>query len=107
MQNGGRGSTQGIRADPLPPKWQKIAADTAGFVDLPDFGIGREFDGIEPILTKNFTDESIEVFRTGTDDDLIGLNVNATVSAQVTAERFPQLLGASIRGLSQNPFPVV
>ena len=95
------------RRDSVCRKSQWIADNPHGFVDSPYLFIGRVFNTENTSRTKKLSHHPIEIFRTGSDNDLSWLHLDPAAPAKVRTDRCPELLTPSVWWFYQNLFTII
>ena len=72
-----------------------IAGHLMSGIDLIDFIIARIFHGIFFVKTQKLDQQSVQIFRSGTDNDLFRLNVKIAVALQMVCDRLTQFQDSS------------
>ena len=89
------------------PHGEHLQRHLTGLIDLPDFFVGRIFQGIDTVSSKHLHIEAIEVFRPGTNKDGLWRYLHVAAPGQVGCQRFPELHAAFIGRRIQNLFSVI
>ena len=107
MQHGSGGVPKGFRQNPVLSQRTEIKLNAAGPIDLFNLGIGGRLDAPDPLRAEQLHNQSVEIFRTGADHQLVRLNTDSPVSGQITAKCFAELGTAGIRRTDKDPLPVI
>ena len=83
-------------------KCQRITHNTHGFINLADFFIRRILDSKDASRTEKLRHQSIQIFRTGTDNNLPWMNLDSSASSKIGTNLGTQFLTAMIGRLHQN-----
>ena len=70
-------------------------------IDLPQLVVSRRFDGVDFVPAEQIDDEAIEIFRTGADDNLFRVHLNAAVARKVLPDCVAQLDQPRVGGALQ------
>ena len=83
-------------------KRQRITHNTHGFINLADFFIRRILDSKDASRAEKLCNQSIQIFRTGTDNDLPWMNLDSSASSKIGTNLGTQFFTAMIGRLHQN-----
>ena len=83
-------------------KRQRITHNTHGFINFTDFFIRRILDSKDASCAEKLRHQSIQIFCTGTDNNLTWMNLNSSASSKIGANLGTQLFAAMIGRLHQN-----
>ena len=86
----------------VPPQPQQLALNAAAGIDLPDLLIGGVLQPVDFLPAQHLRQHGIEVLRTGSDDDLLRLHLNAPAPPEVLGNGLPQGRQTAVGALHQN-----
>ena len=82
--------------DPFGAQGKRVAADTASLINLTDLSIGGVFQSKGVIPAQQLSDEGVQIFGTGTDNDLLGAHQYAMTAGQIGGDGSAQLRAAPL-----------
>ena len=88
-------------------KRQRIAHNAHGFINFTDFFIRRILDSKDASRAEKLRHQSIQIFRTGTDNDLPWMNLDSSASSKIGTNLGTQFFAAMIGRLHQNLLLVI
>ena len=97
MQKTGLGMPEPLGADPVCIHGKQLAADSVGAVYQADLFIGFLLQSEDGPRINELGDQTIKIFRTGADDDLLRFRFHSPVAFQIGGDGFAQFGTAGVR----------